>query len=451
MSTALAIASVTAVLKDLLNNGLIDHDLTASVGDVTVSSLPPDRITTDANEKSSLNLFLYHVTPNAAWRNASLPSRNPDGERLTNPPLALDLHYLLTAYGERDLHAEILLGYGMQLLHETPVLTRDAIRRSLAPPSPVEDPASTLPADLRHLFTSELAEQLEQIKITPQTQSTEEISKLWSAFQTHYRPSASYQASVVLIESKRSTRAALPVRARNIYGVPFRQPVIEEIQSQKNPAAPVLRHEPILATHTLVLVGTNLRGDQTRVRVGEIEVTPAPTDIETARISFQLPADLRAGVQGVQVVHSMLMGTPPLPHRAVESNVAAFVLRPRIKIPTLNVTDTAADGGDFVAATINFDIVPEAGKSQRVRLILDEFNPPNSRLPRSYSFARPNPFTLDPLVEPPETTASLSIPVRGVAPGNYLVRVQVDGAESVLKRDAGEMYNAPQITINPPA
>ncbi len=28
MSNALAIAAVTAVLKDLLNNGLIDHDVT---------------------------------------------------------------------------------------------------------------------------------------------------------------------------------------------------------------------------------------------------------------------------------------------------------------------------------------------------------------------------------------------------------------------------------------
>ena len=39
MSNALAIAAVTAVLKDLLNNGLIDHDVTGSLqGNVTVSA-----------------------------------------------------------------------------------------------------------------------------------------------------------------------------------------------------------------------------------------------------------------------------------------------------------------------------------------------------------------------------------------------------------------------------
>ena len=72
MSSGLAIAAVTAVLKDLLNNGLIDHDLTPSVGDVTVTALPPDRVSTAADEKSQLNLFLYQVTPNPDLRNADL-------------------------------------------------------------------------------------------------------------------------------------------------------------------------------------------------------------------------------------------------------------------------------------------------------------------------------------------------------------------------------------------
>src|SRR4030095_15987619 len=138
MSNALAIASVTAVLKDLLNNGLIDHDVSATLGNVTISALSPDRIdATSPNQQSQLNLFLYQVTHNIAWRNADLPARNSQGERTSNPPLALNLHYLLTAYGALEFHAEILLGYGMQLFHETPVLTRDAIRTALAPPSPV--------------------------------------------------------------------------------------------------------------------------------------------------------------------------------------------------------------------------------------------------------------------------------------------------------------------------
>src|SRR5207237_7602250 len=109
--------------------------------DVVVSALPPDRIDAiDANpadRKSRLNLFLYQVTPNSAWRNVGLPSRNGEGERISNPPLPLNLHYLLTAYGAEEMHSEILLGYGMQLIHETPILTRNAIRTPLAPPTPL--------------------------------------------------------------------------------------------------------------------------------------------------------------------------------------------------------------------------------------------------------------------------------------------------------------------------
>ena len=136
MSTALAIAGVTAVLRDLLNDGLINHNVSGVLGSsVTVSVLAPDRVVpANGTESSQINLFLYLVTPNPGWRNEGLPSRDADGpQRLTNPPLALDLHYLLSAYSGGDLHAEILLGYAMQLLHEMPVLTREAIRTALNP------------------------------------------------------------------------------------------------------------------------------------------------------------------------------------------------------------------------------------------------------------------------------------------------------------------------------
>ena len=97
----------------------------------------------------------------------------------------------------------------MHTLHETPVLARDAIRLALDAPPPVT--GSVLPPAQRSLVAAELADQIEQIKITPQSLSTEEMSRLWTALQAHYRPSAVYQASVVLIESTRSRKSALPV------------------------------------------------------------------------------------------------------------------------------------------------------------------------------------------------------------------------------------------------
>jgi hypothetical protein len=211
MSNALAIASVTAVLKDLLDNALIDHSAAVD-GPVIVDALAPDRIKTGEEERAQLNLFLYHVTPNLGWRNVGLPSRDGNGGPLTNAPLALDLHYLLTAYGKQAFEAEILLGYAMQILHETPMLAREKIRKTLDPPSPVG--GGILPRTRGALAASDLAEQVELIKITPQPMSTEDASKLWTAFQTNYRSSAAYHVSVVLIEGRGPTRSPLPVLTR---------------------------------------------------------------------------------------------------------------------------------------------------------------------------------------------------------------------------------------------
>src|SRR5439155_2044061 len=187
VSSVLAIAGVTAVLRDLLNDGIINHNVSGILGStVTVSALPPDRILSESGtESAQLNLFLHQVTPNLGWRNEGLPSRDDTGRiRLANPPLALDLHYLLSAYSAGDLDGEILLGFAMQLLHETPSLTRDAIRTALIP-SP--DAGATLPPALRALADCGLDSQVEQIRIRPEYLNTEEISKLWTAIQSHYR------------------------------------------------------------------------------------------------------------------------------------------------------------------------------------------------------------------------------------------------------------------------
>ena len=210
MSSALAIGAVSAVLKNLLDNGIVEQVALGTT--VNVSAVAPDTIRLDAPEDPpQLNVFLHQVTPNAAWRNRELPSRASNGDRLTNPPLALDLHYLITAYGRSDFQAEILLGYAMHLLHERPMLDRPAIRRALDP-SPLD--VSTLPPAFQALTASDLADQVEAIRITPIAMPVEEMSKLWSAIQTHYRPSAAYQVSVVLIDAKKPARTPLPVLSR---------------------------------------------------------------------------------------------------------------------------------------------------------------------------------------------------------------------------------------------
>ena len=443
MSTELAIASVTAVLMDLLNNGIIDHDITGAVGgNVTVTALPPDRIdTTVPSQQTQLNLFMYQAVPNQGWRNEGLPSRNGRGERLTNPPLALDLQYMLTAYGAEELHAEILLGYGMHLLHETPVLARDAIRRSLAPPSTVS--GAGLPAGLRALSVSGLAEQIEQIKITPVSLTTEEISKLWSAFQAKYRPTATYQASVVLIEGDHPTRTPLPVRSRLVYVAPYKQPVIEKVVSQTGAGAPIVENQPILAGYNLVVRGRNLRGDATVLNVGGIDVTPDAAGLSDTQIIVPVPAGLTAGIHGLQVKHERLLGSPPTPHKGIESSVAPFVLSPGIQ--SVNASAVQSLGGDQRSGNIDVTVKPAVTEAQRLVLLLNEKTGAGSgpgESPAAYSFNAP-PLVLS----PPGSTEDISIPFTGVKAADYLVRVKVDGAESPLSCDSTGRYNQPEVSI----
>ena len=441
----MAIAAVSRVLKDLLNNGLIDHDVSGTINNnVVVTALPPDHIETGAGtENSQLNLYMYMATINQSWRNHAFPSRNSKGERISNPILALDLHYLLTAYGREEMHAEILLGYGMQLLHENPVLPREAIRAALASPTQV-DAGGGLPPDLEALSATGLEDQIELIKITPESLNTEELSRLWTAFGSKYRPNFSYKATVVLIESTKSTKQALPVRGRNVYVQPFKQPLIESISSQVNNAAPIVDNQKILSTYNLVINGQRLRGDSMSVRVGEEEVQQASfVSLTDTRIVLAIPNTLSAGIHGVQVVHSYLMGSPPLPHSGVSSNVEAFVLSPTIDSGTINFTSSSIDGQGRHSGTIQFDVAPEVDHDQRIIILLNEFDLNPTGDLRAYSFE----VLGIALASPPGATATIQVPVTAVVPGTYLLRVQVDGAESPLGTNADNAYNSPTIQI----
>jgi hypothetical protein len=417
MSNFLAVATVTATLSRIL---------TAAVGtDVpgaNVTTLRPDDSTNGASE-TGVNVFLYQVAPNAAWRNADLPTRRDDGQLVQRPRAALDLQYLLNFRGnEVQLEPQRLLGSVVHTLHTRPILTRQVIRDT------VSDASNAF------LAKSDLADALESIKFTPTPLSLEELSKLWSVFfQVPYTLSVAYQASVVFIEPEVTPQEALPVRERNIYVAPFRQPTIERITSQSG------ADEPILAGQDLILVGKQLHGEVTRVKIGGVETEPLA--VSDTQIVAPLPENLRPGVQSAQVVQHVQMGTPPVPHRGFESNAAAFVLRPTI---TATVSNVQGSGDTPRNADVEVVFDPSVGKSQRVVLLLNEFQPPSDRTPLAYTFDAPSRD------EPtaPDETDTITIPIRGVAPGIYLLRAQVDGAESPLGLDdATGQYDSPQVAL----
>src|SRR5262249_48800047 len=101
MSDYLGVAGVSATLRSLLTTALTSGGPSSLLGSSlsAVTSLSPDLIKTGAQEQPQLNLFMYYANINSSLRNLDLPSMNGQGNRLSNPPLALNLHYLITAYG----------------------------------------------------------------------------------------------------------------------------------------------------------------------------------------------------------------------------------------------------------------------------------------------------------------------------------------------------------------
>ncbi len=414
MSNALALAGVTAVLRDMLNEGLIAHNVSGALGTaVTVSVLPPDRVVPAGGVGSTqLNLFLHRVTANAGWRNEHLPSRDGSGRnRLSTPPLALDLHYLLSAHGIEELQAEILLGYAMQFLHETPVLDRRAITNALHPPSEIGE---TLPPAMRALSDCGLGEQVEQIRITPESLNTEELSKLWTAAQTNYRPTAAYLASVVLIEAATPLRATLPVLSRGPLdpatgrdrGVSVQAsllapyPTIQSVTPRDlQPAAAVTRVVDVRGHH-LAGADRTILLSSARLQIEE-EVAAAP-GVSDTQVEFVVPP-LPVGTYqlGVRVRRA----AEPAPRT---SNHLPLAIGPTIT-SELPATVARDENG---RATITLTCRPDVRRGQRASLLLG---------------------TREVIAEPITTaTGTLTFVCEAVSPGDHLVRLRVDGIESPI-------------------
>lgn len=418
MSTALALAGVTAVLRDRLNDGLVNHNVAGILGStVTVSVLAPDRVVpADGTESSQLNLFLYQVMPNVSWRNQALPSHDAGGrQRLTNQPLALDLYYLISAYSGGDLHAEILLGYAMQLMHEFPIITREMIRTALTP-SP--DLGVVLPPALRALAECGLADQFELLRITPQTLNTEESSKLWSATQSSLRPTAAYQVSVVLIEATRPTLAPLPVltrgevdplsgRERGVMVSPSLIPALPTLEAiVPSGAQPVAR-----LGQSIVLRGHHLNGSNREVRIGNpryevSEVLAASGADLGSQMELLIPTG-RADDFPVGVYEANARLIRPGESVARNSNRLAFTLAPDITNLPQNV---ARDGDGDAQVTIDF--TPELRAGQRATLLVGQ----REVLPQSFT----------------APTASLDFLIEQAEVGQHLVRLRIDGIDSPI-------------------
>jgi hypothetical protein len=445
MSNYLAIATVTACLQRMLQSS-VQLDLDGA----RVTTVRPNNLGSGTPEKG-VNLYMYQVSLNPVWqKNAEVRMRSTRDAGAKKSRTALDLHYILSFYGnETELEPQRLLGSVVKILSDRTTLTRETIYETLAD--------SSYP----YLTDSNLADQTEEICFSPMDLSLEDLSKVWSVFfQTPYSISLVYKATVVMIEGEESAYRALPVRERALSGViPFvNRPLVEQVVSRSG------KFEPILANSTLLIRGKNLNNKQTKVRISGVEITPQSVNETELLVPLSSTPDnsLKAGVQSLQVIHhvstesrpdngngwrgesthetaTQTLSKPMVFSQTLESNAIPFILRP--VVTKVTVSKLEGKDEDVRSAQIKVRVNLTLGKQQRIVLVLNEKSTQN---PAAYMFEAPNRHRDGMLV---------TIPVKNVKPGEYLVRLQVDGAESILNVDSDpnspnfNRYNEPKMVI----
>ncbi|MFG2626577.1 DUF4255 domain-containing protein [Streptomyces sp. NPDC048473] len=204
MSNALAIAHVTQALALLIEANLQPEvDMAVKVE----TRKPP----ADPPTEPTITVFLYQVTPNTSQRNNDLATRAPDGRLLKRPAAALDLNFVISAYGEEtELVGQRLIGSVVRTLHEIPVLPHDIIEQAGERP---------------YLTGSDLADAAQRVRFVPTVMDIDETSKLWGMLnQTPYTLSVTYQAALVLIEGRETPAPAKPVERSTVRVLPFGAP-----------------------------------------------------------------------------------------------------------------------------------------------------------------------------------------------------------------------------------
>ncbi len=413
MSNTLAIATVTSTVRHVLHEALSGNE-PDPVGGADVTTYRPTQLSdadTVGNDASGLNVYLFQVTPNHAWNLSDLPTRRPDGSLARRPLAALDLHYLITAYGDEEaLEPQRLLARGALALASTPVFTKATIEAAVA------KYGADATSFLNH---ADLADQGELVKVSPTPLSLEEISKLWGVLGTPYLLSLAYTATVVLIEASVTPRQVLPVRERAIEVRPWTRPELLQVS--------VTGGGPAVTGAEVVLTGSGLISGNTFVSFSGTRLTPDAAST-SSHVVCTLPDAVPAGVHAVQVLHvrpaDPVAGTPE--RRLASSNSMPLLLRPTVG----TITKTAAE--------VRVALSPPMTEGQRAGV----------------SFARlsggaPGDPPVVGATYPPVEGAPVSqlvIPRADLPNGTWLVRVEVDGVESLPTMSA-DRYDQPAVTL----
>jgi hypothetical protein len=335
MSDYHAIGGVSTTLQTLLWDRM-ELPVPFPQFSVTVG-LPRPEVQEPAVENARVNIFLYRVGENGAWKNQDLPGLASSGA-YGKPPLSLDLYYLLTPFGTtedgtlfNDTRAHYVLGSAMRVLHDIPVITDDLTTVRFNPGQTILD--------------ASLLGQIERIKVYLEPINLDDLSKVWTAMSLPFRASAAYQVSVVLIESEQPrTYPKLvgqpPAAGPFVTAVPFRSPQILRVGVRRPSDSPGTER-PIAyarAADTLILHGQALSGSGRHVLLGGFDASSGVTAATDSAIEVTVPDNpaLGPGPQTIIIRFDVPIGRSDV-RPLLTSNVAVFALVPRVDSVSSNL------------------------------------------------------------------------------------------------------------------
>jgi Pvc16 N-terminal domain len=181
-----AIGSVSQTLVGLLESALPPEFVATQVKLHTASDF------TKTPTSLLLSLYLYRVAINPSGRNRPYKTR-ADGKRY-RAPLPLDLYYMLTAWSNSSAKdQQHLLAWAARLLDDFPVI-----------------PAGVL----NHYAQTDVFDPEENVELTAEHLSQEQMVSIWEVNKTNMQPSLTYAARCVGIDSNLEFIEGEPVQTR---------------------------------------------------------------------------------------------------------------------------------------------------------------------------------------------------------------------------------------------
>ncbi len=324
MALSDALSRVSTTLADLL---------TDRMDRVEPISFGPPKLDPGAMAGPRLNLFLFRIHENPAFRNDEDPRVATPGVP-GHPPLALQLSYLLTSYGGQpagvnalsadsmmDLDAQYILADAMRVLHDIPIVTRSTPRVRMLHPDPV-------------ILDPGLRAEYESLRISPITLTIDDLAKLWTAFKDEFQRSVAYEVSIVRIETVKPRASAQPVLVRHVAargGIHF-APVIQRI----DPPA-VVAQEQATITGTglgaMTLIVSDALGTGFPLQPRTINVVP---DLATGALRFAIPNDPAHFMPGRKSIAARVVD--PATGHAITSDAFELVLLPDVTALSINAS-----------------------------------------------------------------------------------------------------------------